>query len=111
MESIYAELDLLKEYLAYYIQIVANKTNKYERMSFEYFKENYDKVTTPNYADVIRVNNDNKLYKCPCKGISEYSNHIAERKYNYWKFNKVYTEGNIQGEYTTVSLFNINKIL
>ena len=109
MISIEEEFKLLKEYLdikiqllEYVVELGGRKLYKSYLPTFEYFKLNYKKMTSPSLQEAKRMYENGTIANEYCGGLYVRKNTIANRFSKTWLNCKYYTNGNITGNYTFV---------
>lgn len=107
------ELELLKDYMEMYIQILPNyigcggkRLHKPQLPTFEDFM--IIQPYTGNYKESYDIYSG-KLCKQGTEGLGT-SNGIAYRYFNYWRGCKYFPVGNFEGKYT-IDCENLNKVL
>jgi len=106
--QIYKELDLLKEYMNVYIQLLpysdscgCNRLFKSQLPTFEYFKKTYSdqsySLAMPHFKEAKSIRYD-RIVVSHISGIGSI-NGLGYRHYNYWMRCKYFTYGNIKGDY------------
>lgn len=119
LQDIYKELDLLKEYMNIYVQLLpyciecgGMRLHKSQRPTFEEYKKYRDSFVIPEFKDEV-VEYDGHTWISHCKGLKMQQG-LQYRYYNYYMGCKYYTGDNVEGRWTISDkiikhLFNYNQ--
>ena len=110
LEQAHKDLELLEKYVDIHIQLLSYvyecKISKYDMSTFEYFKETYNdhrySLLIPHFKEAKEIYDGNRFGIVHTEGMGT-TDGVAYRYFNYWKGCKIFTDENLQGNYTVNS--------